>query len=102
MRVMVFVKATDDSEKGFRPTAETKAAMEAMGKFNDALRDAGILVMADGLTPSSRGKRIAFDGPGRTLFGGVTTRPSLKRTHSRTFKNGNVFLRYEPGHQVQQ
>jgi len=39
-------------------------------------------------------------GAGRTLFGGVTTRPSLKRTHSRTFTNGNVFLRYEPGHQV--
>jgi dihydrofolate reductase len=37
-------------------------------------------------------------GAGRTLFGGVTTRPSLKRTHSRTFKNGNVFLRYEPEH----
>jgi dihydrofolate reductase len=35
-------------------------------------------------------------GAGRTLFGGVTTRPSLKRTHSRTFKNGNVSLRYEP------
>jgi dihydrofolate reductase len=41
-------------------------------------------------------------GAGRTLFGGVTTRPSLKRTHSRTFKNGNVFLRYEPGHPAQQ
>lgn len=70
MRVMVFVKATEDSEKGFLPTAETKAAMEAMGRFNDALRNAGILVMADGLTPSSQGKRVAFDGPDRTVADG--------------------------------
>jgi dihydrofolate reductase len=39
-------------------------------------------------------------GAGRTLFGGVATRPALKRTHARTFKNGNVFLRYEPDHEV--
>ena len=39
-------------------------------------------------------------GAGRTLFGGVATRPSLKPTHSRTFQNGNVFLRYEPEHEV--
>ena len=70
MRVMVLVKATDDSEKGFLPTPETKAAMEAMGRFNDELRDAGILRMADGLTPSSQGKRVAFDGPGRTVIDG--------------------------------
>ena len=70
MRVMVLVKATEDSEKGFRPTAETKAQMEAMGKFNDELRNAGIRLIADGLTPSSQGKRIAFDGPGRTVIDG--------------------------------
>ena len=67
MRVMVLVKATDDSEKGFLPTIE---AMEAMGRFNDELRDAGIILMADGLKPSSQGKRIAFDGPGRTVIDG--------------------------------
>ena len=67
MRVMVLVKATDDSEMGFLPTTE---AMEAMGKFNDELRHAGILLAADGLKPSSQGKRIAFDGPGRTVIDG--------------------------------
>ncbi len=70
MRVMVLVKATDDSEKGFLPTPETKQAMEAMGRFNDELAKAGILRAADGLKPSSQGKRIAFDGPGRTVFDG--------------------------------
>ena len=70
MRVMVLVKATDDSEKGFFPTPETMAAMEAMGRFNDELRKAGILRAGDGLKPSSQGKRIAFDGPGRTVIDG--------------------------------
>ena len=70
MRVMVLVKATEDSEKGFALTTETKMMMEAMGKFNDELRDAGIFIIADGLKPSSQGKRIAFDGPGRTVIDG--------------------------------
>ena len=67
MRVMVLVKATDDSENGVLPTAQ---ALEAMGRFNDQLRDAGILRAADGLKPSSQGKRVAFDGPGRTVIDG--------------------------------
>jgi len=67
MRVMVLVKATVDSEKGILPAPEL---MEAMGKFNDQLRDAGILRDADGLKPSSQGKRIAFDGPSRTVIDG--------------------------------
>ena len=67
MRVIVFVKATDDSEKGTLPTT---GLLEAMGKFNDELRNAGILRAADGLKPSSQGKRIAFDGPGRTVIDG--------------------------------
>jgi len=70
MRVMVLVKATEESEKGFVRTAETTAMMEAMGKFNEELRDAGILRAADGLKPSSQGKRVAFDGPGRTVVDG--------------------------------
>jgi hypothetical protein len=70
MRVMVLVKATDDSEKGFVGTPETMEAMGAMGRFNDELRNAGILLAADGLKPSSQGKRIAFDGPGRTVIDG--------------------------------
>jgi hypothetical protein len=70
MRVMVLVKATEDSEKGFTLTAETKALLEAMGRFNDELQKVGILVTGDGLKPSSEGKRIAFDGPGRTVIDG--------------------------------
>ncbi|SEE63956.1 Uncharacterized conserved protein [Rhizobiales bacterium GAS191] len=70
MRVMVLVKATEDSEKGFVRTTETTEMMEAMGKFNDELRNAGIMRAADGLKPSSQGKRIAFDGPGRTVIDG--------------------------------
>lgn len=70
MRVMVLVKATVDSEKGFVSTPETAAMMEAMGRFNDELREAGIFRAADGLTPSSHGKRIAFDGRSRTVIDG--------------------------------
>jgi hypothetical protein len=70
MRVMVLVKATDDSEEGFVPTPEAMEMMEAMGRFNDELRKAGILLLADGLKPSSQGKRVAFDGPGRTVIDG--------------------------------
>lgn len=69
MRVMVLVKATDDSEKCFLPTTEM---MEAMGRFNEELVNAGILLAGggDGVEPSSQGKRIAFDGPGRTVIDG--------------------------------
>lgn len=70
MRVMVFVKATEDSEKGLFPTAEMGAMLEAMGKFNEELANAGIMLAGDGLKPSSQGKRIAFDGPGRTVIDG--------------------------------
>src|SRR5262245_56919662 len=70
MRVIVIVKATDDSEKRFLPTTEALEAMEAMGRFNEELRNAGILLAADGLKPSSQRKRIACDGPGRTVIGG--------------------------------
>ncbi len=67
MRVMVFVKATEDSEQGSPPTAEM---IEAMGKFNIELHKAGVLLMAEGLKPTSQAKRIAFDGPGRTVIDG--------------------------------
>jgi len=70
MRVMVFVKATEDSEKGHFPQPWTSEMMAAMGKFNDELRQAGIFVTGDGLKPSSHGKRIAFDGPSRTVING--------------------------------
>ena len=75
MRVMVLVKATEDSERGFVPTPETKAAMAAMGRFNDELRKAGILLMADGLKSSSQGKCVAFDGAGRSVSDGPFAQP---------------------------
>ena len=77
MRVMVFVKATEDSEKGFKLTPETKAMMEAMGKYNDELIKAGIMKPGDcdGLTPSSQGKRVAFNGTDRKLIDGPFARP---------------------------
>lgn len=71
MRVMVLVKATEDSEaKEFVADAEGLAMLEAMGRFNDELRAAGILREADGLKPSSHGKRIAFDGDARRVIDG--------------------------------
>jgi len=67
MRVMVLVKATKDSEAGIMPTPEL---LEAMGRFNEELVKAGILQAAAGLKPSSQGKRVAFDGPKRTIIDG--------------------------------
>lgn len=76
MRVMVLVKATEDSERGFDPSPETIAMMEAMGRFNDELTKAGVMVSGDGLTPSSRGKRVAFDGADRTVIDGPFAHPN--------------------------
>lgn len=67
MRVMVLVKATEDSERGDLPRLED---LEAMGRFNDELIKAGIMQNGDGLKPSSAGKRIAFDGAARTVIDG--------------------------------
>ncbi len=70
MRVMVLVKATEDSEKGDMTEAWVPEMMAAMGRFNEELVAAGVLVAADGLKPSSKGKRVAFDGPRRTVMDG--------------------------------
>jgi hypothetical protein len=68
MRVMVIVKATDDSEKG---ASVTREAFQAMEKFGEELIKAGIGVLAGaGLMNSSKGKRIAFDGANRTVIDG--------------------------------
>lgn len=67
MRVMVLVKATADSEAGAMPSTEL---MESMGRFNEELVNAGVMKSGEGLHPSSRGKRVAFDGPGRTVIDG--------------------------------
>jgi hypothetical protein len=70
MRVLVLVKATQESEAGEFPEPWTSEMMAAMGRYNDELRAAGLLVMADGLKPTSYGKRIAFDGTSRTVIDG--------------------------------
>jgi len=70
MRVMVFVKATEDSEAGMKPSPELNQLFIDMGKFNEELVNAGIMVAGDGLKPSSKGKRVAFDGASRTVIDG--------------------------------
>jgi hypothetical protein len=67
MRVIVFVKATADSEAGAQPTAEL---IEAMGRYNELLLAAGIMKGGDGLKPSALGKRVAFDGASRAVIDG--------------------------------
>jgi len=67
MRVMVIVKATQDSEEGVMPSAEL---LQAMGQFNEELLKAGIMLHGDGLRPSSQGKRVAFDGASRHVTDG--------------------------------
>lgn len=67
MRVMVLVKATKDSEAGLLPSTEM---FEAMGKYNEELVKAGIMKSGDGLKPSSKGKRVTFDGANRTVVDG--------------------------------
>jgi hypothetical protein len=67
MRVMVMVKATADSEAGVLPSTDL---LEAMGKYNEELVNAGIMLAGEGLRPSASGKRIAFDGPSRTVIDG--------------------------------
>jgi hypothetical protein len=67
MRVMVMVKATEDSEAGIMASTEL---LEAMGRYNEELINAGIMLAGDGLRPSSAGKRVAFDGPKRTVIDG--------------------------------
>jgi hypothetical protein len=64
---MVLVKATKDSEAGIMPSTEL---LEAMGKYNEELVNAGILLAGEGLQPSAKGKRVAFDGPSRTIIDG--------------------------------
>ena len=67
MRVMVLVKATEDSEAGVMPSMDL---FEAMVRFNEELAEAGVMKAGEGLKPSSQGKRVAFDGPSRTVIDG--------------------------------
>jgi len=67
MRVIVIVKANKDSEAGMMPGREI---LTAMGKFNEELAKAGVLLAADGRQPSSKGARVKFDGDRRTVIDG--------------------------------
>ena len=80
MRVMVMVKATKNSEAGILPGDPRAGAgldqlLEEMGRFNDELVKAGVLLAADGLHPSSKGKRVRFTGSKgkRTVIDGPFT-----------------------------
>jgi hypothetical protein len=67
MRFMIIVKATKDSEAGALPSEEL---LTAMGKYNEELAKAGIMLAGDGLQPSSMGARVRFSGPKRTVIDG--------------------------------
>ena len=70
MRFMAIVKANKDSEAGVLPSKE---ALEAMGKFNEELVKAGVLLAAEGLQASSKGARVKFSGAKRTVIDGPFT-----------------------------
>jgi hypothetical protein len=67
MRFMVIVKASKDSEAGKLPSQEL---LTAMGKYNEELSKAGILLAGEGLQPSSKGARVRFSGDQRTVIDG--------------------------------
>jgi hypothetical protein len=67
MRVMVIVKASPESEAGAMPSPDL---LDAMGRFNAQLVNAGVMLAGEGLHPSSRGKRVRFRGPERIVVDG--------------------------------
>src|SRR6185503_9985316 len=67
MRVMVMVKADKDTEAGVMPSEQL---LSDMMKFNEELVKAGIMLAGEGLQPSSKGKRVRFSGPKRTVVDG--------------------------------
>ena len=70
MRVLVIVKADKNSEAGIMPS---RKILEDMGKFNEELVKAGVMLAAEGLHPSSKGKRVKFSGPKPTVTDGPFT-----------------------------
>lgn len=70
MRFMVIVKGNKDSEAGVMPK---RKLLEEMGKFNEELAKAGVLLAAEGLQPTSKGKRVRFSGAKRTVIDGPFT-----------------------------
>jgi hypothetical protein len=70
MRFMVIVKANEESEQGTLPDSKI---LEDMGKYNEELAKAGVMIAGEGLHPSSKGVRIKFDGATRTVKDGPFT-----------------------------
>ncbi len=70
MRVIVIVKASKESEAGEMPTEKLLADM---GKYNEELANAGLMLAGEGLHPSSKGKRVRFSGKQRTVIDGPFT-----------------------------
>src|SRR6202045_2823021 len=70
MRFMVIVKADHNSEAGVIPNKETKDTFAAMGRFNEELVKAGVMLAGEGLQPSSKGARVRFSGSKRTVIDG--------------------------------
>ena len=70
MRFMIIVKASKDSEAGIMPSEKL---LTEMGKFNEELANAGVLLAGDGLHPTSRGARVKFSGNKRTVIDGPFT-----------------------------
>lgn len=70
MKVIVFVKATQDSEAGVMPSEQL---LTDMGKYNEELVKAGIMLAGEGLHPSSKGARVQFSGTNRTVTDGPFT-----------------------------
>jgi hypothetical protein len=67
MRVMVIVKASKESEAGMLPSTEI---LQSMGKYNEDLVKNGVMLAGEGLQPTSKGKRVKFDGEKRTVLDG--------------------------------
>ena len=67
MRFMVIVKATPESEAGVMPD---RKVLEEMGKYNEELAKAGVMLAGEGLHPSSKGVRVRYEGPKRTVIDG--------------------------------
>ena len=72
MRFMVIVKATADSEAGFMPSEEL---LTAMGRYNEELVAAGVMLAGEGLQPSSKGARVRFSGSQRSVTDGPLLKP---------------------------
>ena len=67
MRVMVLIKANEDTEAGVMPSEQLLAAM---GQYNEELVNAGVMLAGEGLHPSAKGKRVRFSGEQRTVIDG--------------------------------